>query len=300
MMNPAIECLLEAQSNHPNSCFFLFFAARIARVAKNIPLSTQSFIFASESSRGEWAEVAMKQLSDYEIGLNLTLQLDWTHAANYFEQLSQEKYWSPAFCKYFAGACYDMLGQRTEAILAFAEVLKLANEAKESNATGAAAALGAATSIGNASKTTYADAFVMKKAEFFEKNGYQDMDFSLPALELLLVMNTFEYMEKEHLETCLDHVQRTLEKIYERERLEYNTRLKELAPATSVPDYNDQRAVLLLTKASILNSLGRYSETIPHLNWILDHKEEIKQENWIQAFTYWGKHSSKEKKNLVC
>jgi tetratricopeptide (TPR) repeat protein len=267
MMNPAIECLLEAQSNHPNSCFFLFFAARIARVAKNVPLSTQSFIFASESSRGEWAEVAMKQMSDYEIGLNLTLQLDWIHAASYFEQLSRELYWSPAFSKYMAGACYDMLGQRTEAILAFAEVPKLITEDKK----------------------TYVDGFVVRKVEFFEKSGYQGMDFSLPALELLLVMNAFEYMEKENLETCLDRVQHTLELIYEREKTEYNIRLREVVPGTTVPNYTDQRAVLLLIKASILNSLGRYTETISHLNWILDHKEEIEQENWIQAFTYWGK-----------
>lgn len=266
-MNPAIECLLEAQSNHPNSCFFLFFAARIARVAKNVPLSTQSFIFASESSRGEWAEVAMKQMSDYEIGFNLSLQLDWIHAANYFEQLAQEKYWSPAFNKYMAGACYDMLGQRTEAILAFAEVLKLVDDEKK----------------------TYVDAFVTKKVEGFEKNGYQDMDFSLPALEMLLVMNAYEYMEESNLEKCLDRVQHTLELIYDREKTEYNVRLREVVPSTTMPNYYDQRAVLLLTKASILNSLGRYNETIAHLNWILDHKEQITQENWVQAFTYWGK-----------
>lgn len=270
MMSPAIECLLDAQSHHPNSCFFLFFAARIARVAKNIPLSTQSFTFAAESSRGEWAEVAMKQMSDYEIGFNLAIQMDWIHAASYFEQLSQEKYWSPAFSKYFCGACYEMLGQRTEAILAFAQVPQLSQDM-------------------NQDKTTYIDAFVFKKVEFFQKSGYQDMDFSLPGLEILLVMNAFEHMETEHLEQCLELVQRTLEKVYEREKIEYNIRLRELVPMTNPPDYYDQRAVLLLTKASILNSLGQYKETIAHLNWILDNKERITQENWVLPFTYWGK-----------
>lgn len=267
MMSPAIECLLDAQSNHPNSCFFLFFAARIARVARNLPLSTQSFTFAAESSRGEWAEVAMKQMSDYEIGLNLALQLDWEGAANYFEHLSREKYWSPAFSKYFVGACYEMLGQRTEAILAFAEVPSELN--KESK--------------------TYIDSYVHKKVEFFQKSGYQDMDFSLPGLEIMLVLNAFEYMEKEALETCLELVQHTLEMIYEREKLEYNIRLRELVPVTNPPDYYDQRAVLLLTKASILNSLGRFDETIAHLNWILDHKHCVKVETWVVPFTYWGK-----------
>lgn len=267
MMSPAIECLLDAQSNHPNSCFFLFFAARIARVARNLPLSTQSFTFASESSRGEWAEVAMKQMSDYEIGFNLALQMDWEGAASYFEQLSQEKYWSPAFSKYFVGACYEMKGLRTEAILAFAQVPELSKEGE---------------------RTTYIDAYVQKKVEFFQKSGYQDMDFSLPGLEILLVLNAFEDMEEDSLETCLEMVQRTLEIIYEREKIEYNIRLRELVPATNPPNYYDQRAVLLLTKASILNSLRRYDETIAHLNWVLDHKEHI-EEAWIIPFTYWGK-----------
>ncbi|KAI8056420.1 hypothetical protein BDF21DRAFT_441012 [Thamnidium elegans] len=265
-MSPAIECLLDAQSVHPNSCFFLFFAARIARVARNLPLSTQSMTFAAESSRGEWAEVAMKQMSDYEIGFNLALQLDWEGAASYFDQLSREKYWSPAFSKYFVGACYEMLGQRTEAILCFAEVPELAKED---------------------TRKTYIDAYVLKKVEFFQKSGYQDMDFSLPGLEIMLVLNAFEYMEKESLEKCLDMVQHTLEIIYDREKIEYNIRLRELVPSTTPPDYYDQRSVLLLTKASILNSLGRFEETISHLNWILDHKHCVKEETWVIPFTYW-------------
>ncbi|KAI8990834.1 hypothetical protein BDF20DRAFT_5040 [Mycotypha africana] len=269
MLNPAIECLLDAQNNHPNSCFFLFFAARMARVARNIPLSNQSFMFAAESSRGEWAEVAMKQMADYEVGFNLALQLDWENALKYFQQLVIEKYWSPAFSKYFLGACHEMLGQRTEAILAFAEVVSLVKGGEEK------------------AKGTYIDSYVLKKVEYFQKSGYQDIDFSLPALEVLLVMNMLSHMEKEKLEKCLKLVQDTLTVIYEREKMEYTIRLRELVPTVAPPDYCEQRAVLLLMKASILNSLERFDETIAHLNWILDHKDSIKEENWVVPFAYW-------------
>ncbi|KAI7903462.1 uncharacterized protein BX663DRAFT_506584 [Cokeromyces recurvatus] len=265
MMAPAIECLLDAQTHHPNSCFFLFFAARIARVARNLPLSIQSFTFAAESSHGEWIEVAMKQNADYEIGFNLALQLNWKSAARYFEQLSHENYWSPAFSKYFVGACYEMLGQRSEAILAFAEVSQLAERKKMS----------------------YIDAYVLKKVDLFQRSGYQDLDFILPGLEILLVMNAFGYLERENLEICLTKVQNTLEKIYEREKMEYMVRLRELVPTTDPPNYYDQRAILLLIKASILNSLDRHEETIVHLNWILDHKDRIENEKWVIPFTYW-------------
>ncbi|KAL0078047.1 hypothetical protein J3Q64DRAFT_1646431 [Phycomyces blakesleeanus] len=267
LMSPAIECLLDAQKNHPNSCFFLFFAAHTSRVARNIPLSTQSFDFAAESSRGEWAEHAMKQLSDYEIGVNLMLQLDWESAAECFENLAQEKYWSPSFAKYVVGACRDMLGERTDGILAFAEVPQLAKEYP--------------------TKKTYMDAYVHKKVEFFQRSGYQDMDFSLPGLELILVLNGFEHMDKGCLEKALKRVHETLELIYEREKMEYTIRLRELVPTTTPPNYYDQRAVLLLIKSSILNTLGRYTECISHLNWIIDHKESIKHETWVAPFAYW-------------
>lgn len=269
LMGPAVECLTEAQKSHPNSCFFLFYAARISRIARNLPLSTQSFTFAVDSSRGEWAQAAMSQMGNYEIGFNFALQLDWVSAEVYFEKLSQDKYyWSPAFCQYFIGACRGMLGKRTESILAFAEVPQLAKEQQ---------------------RKSYIDIYVQQKVEFFQKSGYQDMDFCLPGLELLLVWNAFDQMQKNALEACLLIVQSTLELIYERERLEYNIRLHELVPTVNPPDYYDQRAILLLIKASVLNALKRHSDSIAHLNWIMDHKHRLKSETWIIPFTYWGK-----------
>ncbi|CEP12855.1 hypothetical protein [Parasitella parasitica] len=267
LMEPAVECLINAQKSHPSSCFFLFYAARISRIARNLPLSTQSFTFAVDSSQGEWAHAAMSQMGNYEIGFNFALQLDWVSAEVYFEKLSQEKYyWSPAFCQYFIGACRGMLGKRTDSILAFAEVPQLVKDQK---------------------KKSYIDIYVKEKVEFFQKSGYQDMDFCLPGLELLLVWNAFDQMQNNALEACLLIVQNTLELIYEREKLEYNIRLHELVPATNPPDYYDQRAILLLIKASILNALKRHNDSIAHLNWIIDHKIQLKSETWIIPFTYW-------------
>lgn len=273
-MGPAVECLSDAQKHYPSSCFFLFYAARISRVARNLPLSTQSFTFAVDSSRGEWAETAMTQIGEYEIGFNFALQLDWQSASAHFEKLSDDKYyWSPAFCQYFIGACRGMLGKRTESILAFAQVPHLVKEQEQ--------------------KKSSIDLYVQQKVEFFQKSGYQNMDFSLPGLELLLVWNAFEQMEKNALEACLLIVQNTLELIYEREKLEYNIRLHELVPTNNPPDYYDQRAILLLIKASVLNALKRFNDSISHLNWIMDHKNQLKSETWIIPFTYWGKRTKR-------
>lgn len=260
---------MEAQKSHPASCFFLYFAARIARAAGNVPLSIQSFSFAVDSSRGEWAEVAMRHMAQYETGWNHALQLDWESAAACFEALEKDGYWSPAFSMYFVGCCREMLGMRTEAILAFAEVPQLV-KAREA-------------------EKTYIDVYVQRKVELFQRSGYQDMDLMLPAYELLLVWNVFEQMEVEVLLVCLDNVDTTLNAIQEREKMEYDIRLREIVPNSSPPDYYDQRAVLLLTKASVLNALGRHKEAIPFLNWIMDHKEVIKSDTWTVPFAYWGK-----------
>lgn len=269
-MGPAVECLRSAQKSHPSSCFFLFYAGRMARNARNVPLSTQSFTFAVESSRGEWAESAMTQMGNYEMGFNAALRLDWTAAKSYFQKLDNDC-WSPAFSQYFIGASCAMLGKRTESILAFAQVPQLAKDQQH--------------------RKSCVDIYVQQKVEFFQKSGYQDMDFSLPGLELLLVWNAYEQMEAPALEGCLLIVQNTLELIYERERLEYSIRLTELVPSTNPPNYTNQRAILLLIKASVLNTLKRHDDSIAHLNWIIDHKHLIKAESWIIPFTYWGKVS---------
>ncbi|KAI9287302.1 hypothetical protein BC943DRAFT_374891 [Umbelopsis sp. AD052] len=264
LTQPAIECLLDAQQNYPNSAFFLYFAGRVSRLAKNIPLSTQSFIYASEISVGEWAEVEVRHLSEYESAFNYAMELDWQSAGEIFESLYEENYWSPAFCKYFSACCLDLLGQRTDAILAFAEVSKLSNK-----------------------KNTSAEQYVLRKIEQFQLSGYQDMDFSIPALEILLIWNCFPNMSPENLEQCLGAVDSALSRIYEREKQEYDLRMRELAPSQTPPNYFDPRGVLLLIKASLQNCLGRFRESIVHLNWILDHKEMIKQDTWVVPYAYW-------------
>ncbi|CAO3629678.1 unnamed protein product [Cunninghamella blakesleeana] len=279
-LEPAVECLTEAQKQHPKSCIFLFFAAKLARTANNITLSNQSFSFVTESCRGEWGELAIKQLSDYEIAFNDTLQLNWEDALTTFSSLHQQGYWSIAFSKYMMGACYEMLGKRTESILAFAEIPQLIQRTIATN------------QVSGGNPTTphlYVDCYIQKKVERFQQGGYQYMDLYLPALEILLICNLYEWMDKLSLEHCLTIVQYTLELIYEREKLEYNLRLKELMPSTSPPNYYDHRAVLLLIKATIFNALRRTQESISHLNWIIDHQHQIKHDIWVIPYAYWGK-----------
>ncbi|CAO3632473.1 unnamed protein product [Cunninghamella echinulata] len=264
---PAIETLLDAQRTYPNSAFFLYFAGRTSRLARNLTLSTQSFMYGIEISKNEWAEVEVLHVCSYEIGFNHMMRHEWEEASKIFEMLYKEKYWSPAIFRYLQGACLDMLGQRTEAILAYAEVPNLVGS--------------------KSSSTAMMENYVVRKVKTLQESGYQDMDMTVCALEYLCLYNAFDFMDPENLQKSLDAVDHAQQSIVEAEKIEFGIRTKELLPQTPVPQYYNQRGAILLIKSSIQNAMGRYRDSIIHLNWIIDHKDNIKVDRWIVPFAYW-------------
>ncbi|KAI8641361.1 hypothetical protein BD408DRAFT_483552 [Parasitella parasitica] len=267
---PAIETLLDAQKVYPNSTIFLYFAGKTSRLARNLSLSTQSFLYSIETSKNEWAEVEVLHMCNYEIGFNHMMKNNWQEAATVFQALYKERYWSQPIFKYLTGSCLDMMGRRTEAILAFAEIPQLvkANNNKNSNTHGI-------------------EQYILRKIKLFQSSGYQDMDMTMCALEYMYLYNAYEFMEIAQLEQNLALTDYALNKILEAEKLEYGIRTTELLPETPPPAYYDQRAALLLIKASIFNAMGRHHESVIHLNWIIDHKEKIITDKWIVPFAYW-------------
>ncbi|KAF7721417.1 hypothetical protein EC973_004703 [Apophysomyces ossiformis] len=264
---PAIETLLDAQRTYPNSAFFLYFAGRTSRLARNLALSTQSFLYAIEISKNEWAEVEVLHLCSYEMGLNYMMQHEWEEAAKVFDMLYKERYWSPAIFRYLYGICLDMTGQRTDAILAYADVPQLVGAKNAS--------------------TAMMEQYMLRKVTLLEASGFQDIDMTLCALEYLCLGNSFEFMDNGLLGQSLELVDRALDCIMEAEKQEYSIRTRELLPDTPPPQYFDQRGALLLIKASLLNAMGRFRDTIIHLNWIIDHKERITVDKWIVPFAFW-------------
>ncbi|CAO0800987.1 unnamed protein product [Mucor circinelloides] len=268
---PAIETLLDAQKTYPNSAIFLYFAGKTSRLARNLALSTQSFVYAIETSKNEWVEVQVLHMGSYEIGFNHMMQNNWEKAAVLFQMLFKEKYWSQPIFKYLTGACLDMMGQRTEAILAFAEIPQLmVNSTSSKN-----------------SSTSSIEQYILRKIKLFQSSGYQDMDMTMCALEYMYLFNAYEFMEITQLEQNLALTDYALSRILEAEKLEYSIRTTELLPETPPPEYYDQRGALLLIKASILNAMGRFQESIIHLNWIVDHKSKITADKWVVPFAYW-------------
>ncbi|KAG1381177.1 hypothetical protein G6F61_003395 [Rhizopus arrhizus] len=267
---PAIETLLDAQSIYPNSAIFLYFAGRTSRLARNLALSSQSFLYAKEISKNEWAEVETFHMCSYEISLNHMMNNEWKEANDIFNVLYKDRYWSQAIFRYLSGACLEMMGERTQAILAFAEVPALIKQQQYKNTS--------------ASTTEH---YILNKIKLLQSSGYQDMDLTLCALEYLYLMNAIEFMGTQQLELNLELVDYALSRVLETEKLEYNIRMKELLPETPLSQYEDQRGLLLLLKISLLNAMGRFQESVMHLNWIIDHKSKIVADKWIIPHAFW-------------
>lgn len=240
----------------------------MARNSLDLPLSTQSFLYAAEISRGEWAEVAVTNSCRFEMAINHMMTGNWQHAASTFDYLCEQQYWSAAFCRYAQGACYEMMGERTEAILIFAEVPNLVVK-----------------KLGG--RLSDIDNFVLRKVTMFQKSGYQNLDFYAPVLEYMCIWNLFPFVSRDLLKAALDKVQFSLKAIATVEQLEQEQRMMELAPDTPLPDYFDERASLLVIKSSILNVLGLPDETTLDINWVIDHKESILQDTWTVPYALW-------------
>jgi hypothetical protein len=205
------------------------------------------------------------------MGFNYMMQNNWQDAAAIFDLLFKEKYWSQVIFKYLTGACLDMLGHRTNAILAFAEIPYLVKQSKNTNNI----------------NISGIEQYILRKVKLFQSSGYQDMDMTMCALEYLYLFNAFEFMNAIQLEQNLALTDYALSRILDAEKLEYSIRTRELLPETPPPQYDDQRGALLLIKASILNAMGRYQESIIHLNWIMDRKDKMKADKWIIPYTFW-------------
>ena len=263
-----METLLEAQRYYPNSALYLFFAGRISRLALDLSLSTQSYLYAAEMTKNDWAELAVANACRYEIAINHMVTGNWEQAADSFEHLCDEKYWSPAFCKYMQGSCLEMTGNRSAAILAFAQVPRLVVK-----------------KLGG--RMSDIDAYALRKVQLYQTSGYQDLDYHTPALEFMCIWNLFHFMDKPRLDRCLKVVDNALETIQIQEQEEYDKRSQELAPETPPPDHFDQRATLLLVKASIQNVKGDPAENTIILNWIIDHKQSFEGESWVVPYALW-------------
>ncbi|OAD75152.1 hypothetical protein PHYBLDRAFT_158611 [Phycomyces blakesleeanus NRRL 1555(-)] len=112
------------------------------------------------------------------------------------------------------------------------------------------------------------------------------MDVCLPGLELLVVLHGFGSMPQTSLENCVGLVERTLGVLSEKERIEQALIMRGLG-SDPPPNYNVERAVLLLIMATVLNALGNHKESMVHLDCILGNKDHAKSEGWIVPLAYW-------------
>ncbi|CAO3700451.1 unnamed protein product [Rhizopus stolonifer] len=262
----AMKTLLETQQTHPDSIIYLYFAGLMSRLRLDLPLSTQIFLCTAEFSRGEWAQVALKNTSRFEIAINHMITGNWGHAATTFEYLFKERYGSLALCRYMQGACYEMIGERARAVILFAQVPNLITK-----------------KLGG--RLSDVDAYVLNKTILFQRSGYQNLDFFVPAFEIMCLWNLLFYMSPEKLMKGLERIDQGLGAIERCMDIEHKERMQEIATQIPLPDYYHELSSLYVVKGAMLNIMGREEATMD-LNWVLDHGDFI-QDKWMIPFALW-------------
>ncbi|KAF9159155.1 hypothetical protein DFQ26_006851 [Actinomortierella ambigua] len=242
----ADKCLDDALKTYKESAFFLYFAGRNNRLKGEIDESTAAFELASSKATPEWGQ-ELQRLCDYELGLNYAIKLEWTKAMPYFERLAQENYWSTAFFLYFKAACLENAGRRDEALKTYQLIPGLMNR-----------------KFGG--RTIQVELYVLRKIKLFESNGFLT---NLPALEILLIWNTFSSMTRANLEICLSQVEKQI-------------------GLTRTTTTLDTVVVLKTIRGSILHQLGRHKEADDCLKWVVElNPTRIQEEKWVLPFACW-------------
>ncbi|CAB4380674.1 unnamed protein product [Rhizophagus irregularis] len=242
----AEEYIQDALKQFPGSDFFTFFAGRNLRLKRDLDASTEAFISVNHNLK-EGFGVELRRLCDYELGMNYAMTLQWGKAAQCFDTLATENYWSPAFFRYFQAACLEMQGKKKEAIALYIEVPGLS-----------------VRKFGG--RTILVEQYITRKVKNYMAKNFENT--LLPGLEILLIWNSFACMKKEDLIRCLDIV---------------NSKLDTLNNSNII----DSQCMLLLIKSSILNQLHRFQETNQCLRWILDHNGDIVDDKFIEPFAFW-------------
>ncbi|KAI1314909.1 Tetratricopeptide repeat protein 39B [Mortierella claussenii] len=243
----ADKILKEALQDYKESAFFLYFEGRNCRLKGMTKESTDAFKLASSKATVEWGQ-ELQRLCDYELGLNCVILLQWVTAADYFEKLVKENYWSRVFFLYFKAASLEAGGRRDEAVSIYQSIPGLVNR-----------------KFGG--RTILVEQYVTRKVKQFEQSGFEDT--GLPALEILLIWNAFSSMSQEALLTSLAQVDGHISKNRGKTHL-------------------DSLAVLKTIKGAILHQIGRHKEGAECLSWVMDlSANKIQEEKWVVPFACW-------------
>lgn len=248
----ADEYIQDALKQFPGSDFFTFFEGRNLRLKRDLDASTEAFISVNHNLK-EGFGVELRRLCDYELGMNYSMTLQWEKAAQCFDTLAKENYWSPAFFRYFQAACLEMQGKKKEAIALYIEVPNLS-----------------VRKFGG--RTILVEQYVTRKVKNYMAKNFENT--LLPGLEILLIWNSFACMKKEDLIRCLDIVNSKLDSISNDNKLSSINKI-------------DSQCMLCLIKGSILNQLHRFQETHKCLKLIFDHEGDIADDKFIEPFAYW-------------
>lgn len=270
----AKDMLTASLAQYPGSAMHLWLAGRTHRLSRSLKESNESFLQAIavlDSNNNNIPQ--LKDLCYYDLGLNHLWLLEWDEAANYFETLAKNNYWSKAFYVYAQAVCLYMKGNKEEAITLFNSIPALV-----------------VRKYGG--RTLGVEQYVLRKLKM-----YTELQFelgNLPALEMIYIWNGFYCMPVPLLEKCLnlvaaDHSKWETHNKTGHDQTEEESEDEESGDeAEGLPYQDDILALILLIKAAISQSLGesKYEDAMNALQFVC-HESDVEEDTFILPFAHY-------------
>eukprot|EP00026_Physarum_polycephalum_P004449 Phypoly_transcript_04468.p1 GENE.Phypoly_transcript_04468~~Phypoly_transcript_04468.p1 ORF type:complete len:714 (+),score=163.39 Phypoly_transcript_04468:74-2143(+) len=277
----AQEMITASLVQYPGSAMHLWLAGRTHRLSRALKESNESFIHAISALDSNANNIPqLKDLCYYDLGLNHLWLLEWEQAADYFQKLAKNNYWSKAFYVYAEAVCVYMKGNKEEAKTLFNSVPSLV-----------------VRKYGG--RTLGVEQYVLRKVKMYTQLKY-DLG-CLPALEMIYIWNGFYCMPLPLLEKCLDLVNVDLNRAENSEKgkgqeSSHEEKSEEGSEGDEsgedsddeVQHQEDIQALLLLIKAVISQNLGetKYDDAMKSLEFVC-RESHIEEDTFIKPFAYY-------------
>lgn len=257
------------QTNFPESFFLSFYRGRLQRLKRDLTGSFDCFLKLEEGLKlpPDSKFFKLRHAWVYELGLSHMLQLEWTAAVKYWEELERDSVWSKAFFAYLHGVCLAMCGESKDAALMFAKVKGLMR--------------------GTISGRVLAEEqYALRKVKdhaLDTEEGVQGLQGQISGVEFLYLWNSFPQMPAEKLKGVVQIVEEAELRLSSPQNVTSGDEKgsQELSEDDEEEPAEDEHALCNLIKGTALRELGKLDEARSCLEFVREETCYVETELFL-------------------
>ena len=243
----------EGLEKHPNGALYLFFAGRLEHAKSNIPEAI-AFYRRSIEAQKDWEQ--LHHICYWDMAQCYALQLRFHEAADCTKRLARDSKWSKAIYNYMLGAyLYNAheIGEPAVDMVSVTETMR--------SITGRLQRI--------AGKRIPMEKFVARKSRKFEMQGNRLL---FPAMEMMMIRNSFAFMESKTLLKTLDLVQKKIKE------------LEDCPEKGRSENYYDDVCLAYLLKGILLRESKQPVESMDAFLQLLSMEKNIRLDHYIAPY----------------